>query len=299
MAVVFCKPQACPRMYVWPRCSPCSISPLLFFIGLHALLLFPWLLLFAARLFVTVVTIASFATVVASLMSDMLAEHIPAHKDSASAKADGRPSSATSPCPSTAANAYTINLAVPGIKKADLSVTTTDGTVHIKGETKVVGETSAARVYKIDKMISLPDDANMDQAEAKHENGLLTLSVPKINAVPRPIPIQSSIAGTAAKETQAMAPTIPSAAPSVAPDGEAAGSAAPSVAPDGESFAGSADGWDDEWDTLLDELSEMGFDDRDRGREALAKHSGSIKKAVKELVVARAGSPPVHKAPQP
>jgi len=287
MAVVFCKPQACPRMYVRPRCSPCSISPLLFFIGLHALLLLPWLLLFAARLFVTVVTITSFATVVASLMSDMLAEHIPAHKDAASAKADGRPSSASSPCSSSAAKAYTINLAVPGIKKADLSVTTTDGTVHIKGETKVAGETSAARVYKVDKTISLPDDANMDQAEAKHENGLLTLSVPKINAVPRPIPIRSSIAGTAAKETQAMAPTIPSAAPSVAPDGEAAGSAE------------LADGWDDEWDTLLDELSEMGFDDRDRGREALAKHSGSIKKAVKELVVARAGSPPVHKAPQP
>lgn len=44
----------------------------------------------------------------------------------------------------------------------------------------------------------------------------------------------------------------------------------------------------EEWDDLLADLTEMGFEDRQANRAALAKHAGSIKQVVKELVGQRA-----------
>jgi len=46
-------------------------------------------------------------------------------------------------------------------------------------------------------------------------------------------------------------------------------------------------GWLDEWDTLLDDLEEMGFDDRVSNREALAKHEGRMNRAIKQLAERR------------
>ena len=45
--------------------------------------------------------------------------------------------------------------------------------------------------------------------------------------------------------------------------------------------------WDADWDDLLEDLQEMGFDDVQSNRLALTKHSGSIKRAVKDLMLAR------------
>jgi len=39
-----------------------------------------------------------------------------------------------------------------------------------------------------------------------------------------------------------------------------------------------------EWDTLLTDLEEMGFNDRNLNRKILAQNAGSIKKTVKTLV---------------
>jgi len=46
--------------------------------------------------------------------------------------------------------------------------------------------------------------------------------------------------------------------------------------------------WLEEWDTLLEDLVEMGFEDRESNREAIAKHSGKMNPAVKHLVGAKA-----------
>merc|ERR1712118_196664 len=42
--------------------------------------------------------------------------------------------------------------------------------------------------------------------------------------------------------------------------------------------------WVQEWDTMLDELQEMGFEDVNTNREIIAEHNGNLKDAVKELV---------------
>jgi len=41
-----------------------------------------------------------------------------------------------------------------------------------------------------------------------------------------------------------------------------------------------------EWDTMLDDLSEMGFEDRERNKRIMLKHDGNMKRAVRELVEA-------------
>jgi len=45
--------------------------------------------------------------------------------------------------------------------------------------------------------------------------------------------------------------------------------------------------WMDEWDTLLDDLEEMGFADRTSNRSALSNHGGQMKPAVRHLVSAQ------------
>lgn len=39
-----------------------------------------------------------------------------------------------------------------------------------------------------------------------------------------------------------------------------------------------------EWNTLLDDLAEMGFTDREKNKMLMVKHNGSVKSTVKELV---------------
>lgn len=47
------------------------------------------------------------------------------------------------------------------------------------------------------------------------------------------------------------------------------------------------DDWLAEWDEMLEDLNEMGFEDREANRMTLTKHAGSIKHAVKELLSSR------------
>ena len=50
------------------------------------------------------------------------------------------------------------------------------------------------------------------------------------------------------------------------------------------------DGWDADWEPLVEDLREMGFDEADGIRTALVRHSGSLKLAVKERVAHQATS---------
>lgn len=42
--------------------------------------------------------------------------------------------------------------------------------------------------------------------------------------------------------------------------------------------------WEGEWDMLLTELEEMGFEDHETNRELIAANSGNVKETVKELI---------------
>merc|ERR1712224_264102 len=46
-----------------------------------------------------------------------------------------------------------------------------------------------------------------------------------------------------------------------------------------------------EWDGLLDDLIEMGFDDRERNKVLMLKNNGNIKRTVKDLVEGTAPLP--------
>lgn len=93
--------------------------------------------------------------------------------------------------------------------------------------------------------------------------------------------------------SQAAVPCTPPASPAAGPSGRdgVAEEQSEQSATAAEDKQGADGGESDEWDDLLDDLKEMGFDDRESNRLALAKHSGSIKQAVKELVTNRATGP--------
>jgi HSP20 family protein len=77
---------------------------------------------------------------------------------------------------------------VPGIDEKDLDVTVTDDTISIKGEKHADqtqkssnGFQSIERHYgAFERTVSLPCRVNSDKAEAKLKNGILTVSIPRL-----------------------------------------------------------------------------------------------------------------------
>ena len=72
---------------------------------------------------------------------------------------------------------YLLHLAVPGIKTSDLNIELKDGTITIKGETKVE-ENEDAFMNSVEAVYTLPEDADATQLKAKLADGVLTLQVP-------------------------------------------------------------------------------------------------------------------------
>jgi len=191
----------------------------------------------------------------------------------------------------------------------------------------VEGETSiGSNVYKIDRLFQFPVDSDLDMATAVHSDGVLSLTVPKVakaqgksiritkakdpeqakttaSEPPRSNPVLSECKADDANvqtpeesiddvevvgdshECLSRAMPTPTRSSQVdevhAPVGEEAAGVVPSVEP-------SQDHESSEWDDLLGDLNEMGFEDRKSNVAALQKHAGSIKLAVKELVSGRA-----------
>ncbi len=89
---------------------------------------------------------------------------------------------------------------LPGIKAEDVSVTYLDNTLTIKGEVKEEPEYKGSsylrrerRASTFARSISLPMALDMDRAEAKFEDGVLTLRLPKSEKIrPKTIKITSS-----------------------------------------------------------------------------------------------------------
>lgn len=76
---------------------------------------------------------------------------------------------------------------VPGVKKEDLDVSMTDHNVTIKGHTSRKEETKAADFYRCEieqgefsRTISLPAEVEGSHVKAKFENGVLELTIPKL-----------------------------------------------------------------------------------------------------------------------
>lgn len=85
------------------------------------------------------------------------------------------------------ANAYIVQFDVPGVAKEDITVDVDDKTVRVEasfkretgdGETSVLTERLAG---VLSRAFKLPQSVDAEQAGAKHEHGVLTLTLPKKN----------------------------------------------------------------------------------------------------------------------
>lgn len=93
--------------------------------------------------------------------------------------------------------AYFVDLAVPGLKAEDLSVTFENGVLTIGGEVKQESETKERNYHRVERRygrfsrsVTLPATVRGDAIEARLDSGLLHLSIPKAEEVkPRKITV--------------------------------------------------------------------------------------------------------------
>jgi len=83
--------------------------------------------------------------------------------------------------------AYYIEIDLPGVKKENINIDLNDKVLTISGERKFKEKVKRENYYKIEttfgkfeRSFSIPEDADIDQIEAKNENGVLEIIIPKI-----------------------------------------------------------------------------------------------------------------------
>lgn len=84
---------------------------------------------------------------------------------------------------------YSITTEVPGIEKNKIQIEVDDGILIIKGEKKSEEKKEKDEIYVCERCygmfrreIRLPADADKNNINAKYENGVLLLDIPKIKA---------------------------------------------------------------------------------------------------------------------
>jgi HSP20 family protein len=82
--------------------------------------------------------------------------------------------------------AYTVKAEIPGVKKEDIKISVEGNRVSIDAEVKedkedkTTGMVRSERYYgRQSRSFTLPQDVDDSKAEAKYENGLLVLTLPK------------------------------------------------------------------------------------------------------------------------
>ncbi|NEM96820.1 Hsp20/alpha crystallin family protein [Pontibacter burrus] len=84
-------------------------------------------------------------------------------------------------------NGYEIEVALPGIRKEDITIDFQEGRLTISGERKFEKQEGNGKRYQIletqygsfSRTFYLPDNVNPDQIAARMENGMLQVHVPK------------------------------------------------------------------------------------------------------------------------
>lgn len=88
---------------------------------------------------------------------------------------------------------FLMHVDLPGVPKKDIAISFEDGRLTVSGERKLERKTKtmSERSYgKFVRSFSLPTDVQAEKIEANYENGVLTVAVPKGEAVkPRQIKI--------------------------------------------------------------------------------------------------------------
>ena len=100
-------------------------------------------------------------------------------------------------------NHYMLSMDLPGMKKEDIKIEVADGTLVISGERKHEKRNDANQVHRFEKSYGtfkrsfvLPNTISADKVEARYEDGVLELYLPKTEvAQARKIEIQSGKGG--------------------------------------------------------------------------------------------------------
>jgi len=92
-----------------------------------------------------------------------------------------------------------VKASLPGLTKEDVDITVTENVLTLRGEYKT-DENEAGKAYHLreqrhgifERSISLPTDIEVDKAQAVFEHGILTITLPKAEAVkPKVISIKA------------------------------------------------------------------------------------------------------------
>jgi HSP20 family protein len=97
--------------------------------------------------------------------------------------------------------AYVIKASLPGVKPEEVEITLTDNTLTMKGEAKQDKEVKEANYHLRERRygsflrtMTLPVAVEADKVEATHENGVLTLRLPKSETIkPKKIAVKKVI----------------------------------------------------------------------------------------------------------
>ncbi|HEY7637149.1 MAG TPA: Hsp20/alpha crystallin family protein [Gemmatimonadales bacterium] len=95
---------------------------------------------------------------------------------------------------------------IPGVRSEDVKITLENNLLTIRGEKRQEAEEGNERVHRyersygsFERTFALPRSVDPDQIQASNENGVLTVTLPKVEkARPREIPVQA--AGTSGKK---------------------------------------------------------------------------------------------------
>jgi HSP20 family protein len=84
-------------------------------------------------------------------------------------------------------NSYHIDVDLPGVNKDDIKVDYNKGVLTISGERKTKEEVKEEDYYKVEtyfgkfsRIFNLPENADIENIEAKSDNGVLEVIVPKL-----------------------------------------------------------------------------------------------------------------------
>ena len=83
--------------------------------------------------------------------------------------------------------AYHVDVDLPGVKKEDIKVDLNKGVLTISGERKTKEDVKQEDYYKIEtyfgkfsRSFTLPDNVDIENIEAKSDNGVLEIVIPKL-----------------------------------------------------------------------------------------------------------------------
>ncbi|WP_417909504.1 Hsp20/alpha crystallin family protein [Candidatus Electronema sp. PJ] len=93
---------------------------------------------------------------------------------------------------------FVVRTELPGVEKDDVNVHINNGVLTIKGEKKV--ETKDEKRHRIEcsygsfvRSFTLPQDVDIERVEAAYKNGILSLTIPKLEkAKPKQIEVKVS-----------------------------------------------------------------------------------------------------------